>query len=383
MPDSFLEKITPYNGLNIIINFFAILLLLVVISANFRTFKAKEKENKYLASVYVVSILAALFEAFSPILDGMEGRLITHFYYFANVVNYLTFTVFGFLMALFVHNHFFGKPSKKTKMIFSLPLIIHAILQIVNLFCPFIFLIDKETNKYSRCYGFYFSFGLNVVYMIYIAVSYFYALKQGKTTRYFPLYLFLIPVVLGSLAQTFFSDVSVEWASISIGLVGVVSAINNEKIFHDELTGLYNRAFFDYYVNSLAKRDKVKLTGIMLDINDFKQINDKFGHDFGDVALKDFANQLVISVGRTYTIIRLSGDEFVVFLPSNDKEVIQETINRINKSFEDFNNRKERKYELFASLGYASYVKGETPEEFLIAFDTAMYREKEHYHSSK
>ena len=56
---------------------------------------------------------------------------------------------------------------------------------------------------------------------------------------------------------------------------------------------------------------------------------------------------------------------------------------RVNAGFEEFNNSKKRPYELFASLGYATYIKGQSPEEFLQCFDKDMYREKKRYHSDQ
>ena len=92
---------------------------------------------------------------------------------------------------------------------------------------------------------------------------------------------------------------------------------------------------------------------------------------------------LVKSVGHFAPIIRLSGDEFVILVKTADKKEISRYIDHINLGFEEFNNSKKRPYELFASLGYATYTKGQTPEEFLRDFDQNMYREKKRYHSDQ
>lgn len=253
---------------------------------------------------------------------------------------------------------------------------------IVNLFAPFIFKI-VENNDYVRLDGFFLPLALDIICLLYSLFMYFYALKKGKTTRFFPYYLFMIPVAFGTLYQTFFPIVSVIWPSFAIGLAGMIASIKSERIFRDELTGLFNRAYFNYAVHSLKRKKEPVLTGIMLDINDFKKINDRFGHDFGDKALADFAGLLVKSVSRFAPIVRLSGDEFVILVKTADKKEISRVIDRINVGFEEFNNSKKRPYELFASLGYATYIKGQSPEEFLQCFDKDMYREKKRYHSDQ
>ncbi len=375
-----LEYDLAYLNASVALNSFSILLLFIVVCANFRTFKAKTKEVKYLRYLFLTAIAASILELASCFLDGVDGKIFFYLSYFVNTLNYIFLSLFGFIMCLFVRVHFFKNIQKKEIAFASVPLDIVLIILIINFFIPIVFKIDGETNRYLRLGGYYGCLTAAALYLVVIVVVYVLAIRRAKATRYFPLYLFIVPIILGTIAQTLALGLSLEWASISIGLVGVVSSINNEKIFRDELTGLYNRAFFNYYIKHIVKRRKNQLTGIMMDINDFKQINDRFGHDVGDVALKEFANQLFKAVGTRCSVIRLSGDEFVVLLRSNNQSEIDKCINKIKESLLELNNQSDRRYQLFAAIGYAIY-HDEEAEQFLAEFDEAMYIEKQRYHS--
>lgn len=368
---------------NLVLCFFNIVLLLVVISASFRTFKNKTEEGKFVLWLFVIAALASIFEIFGYLLEKMDGTIAFYLFHINTYINYLSFSIFGFFMTIFVRLHFFKSVSKQDIFFSSIPLFALIVVLTLNIFVPFIFVIEPVDNSYSRLWGYYLSTSISCIYIIFIGALYFVALKRGKTNYYFPLYIFLIPIVIGTIIQAAFSGLNCEWCAITIGLVGVVSSINNEKIFRDELTGLYNRAFFNYSVKSIAKKKDPHYTGIMLDINDFKSINDRFGHDVGDIALKEFANILNLAAGKYCPLIRFSGDEFIIILPSDSDEAIQETINRIKQEFSRFNAKEDKMYELHAALGFAKYHDRETAEQFLSEFDKEMYREKDLYHSSK
>jgi len=86
------------------------------------------------------------------------------------------------------------------------------------------------------------------------------------------------------------------------------------KSEHDVLTGMYNRTFFSRYIKNLATKGPVKGAIIMFDIDNFKKINDQYGHDVGDVALK-MVTKVARSLVRTEDVaVRWGGEEFIIFL---------------------------------------------------------------------
>ncbi len=90
------------------------------------------------------------------------------------------------------------------------------------------------------------------------------------------------------------------------------------NVRHDDLTGLYTRRFIREYVEEKARHQKIAL--LMIDVDDFKLINDTFGHDYGDETLRNIADVLVQVVGEKGIVARIGGDEFVMIIETFDSE---------------------------------------------------------------
>ena len=100
--------------------------------------------------------------------------------------------------------------------------------------------------------------------------------------------------------------------------------------FHDSLTGIYNRAYFE---NELEKYDNLRYLPISIiigDMNGLKLVNDAFGHDEGDRMLKITAKCLKVSCRQGDTVARYGGDEFVILLPNTSNQEAENIIDRIN-----------------------------------------------------
>jgi diguanylate cyclase (GGDEF)-like protein/PAS domain S-box-containing protein/putative nucleotidyltransferase with HDIG domain len=111
-------------------------------------------------------------------------------------------------------------------------------------------------------------------------------------------------------------------------------AINNIEYlsYHDKLTDLYNRRFYEEEIRRLDTERNLPLTIIMGDVNGLKLINDSFGHSMGDELLQKVAKTIKLGFRSDEIIARLGGDEFVVILPNTDKAEVERIISRIQSS---------------------------------------------------
>lgn len=150
---------------------------------------------------------------------------------------------------------------------------------------------------------------------------------------------------------------------------------------HDFLTGLYNRHFLNEYqtiVISAAKRENRKAAIILLDLNDFKKINDTYGHGIGDKVLVEVSRILKGITRINEAAFRLGGDEFLLILPEiENSESLQAIKERILKHFEQEFSIYGYPIKVTLSIGCALYPEdGEDLETLLHVADQHMYLEK-------
>lgn len=149
----------------------------------------------------------------------------------------------------------------------------------------------------------------------------------------------------------------------------------------DDLTQLPNRRAFMRRIKDeiyRTKRDETLLTIAIIDLDLFKNINDKYGHAAGDEMLRVYAKD-ILSIFRRYDMVaRYGGEEFVVLLPNTDKEGAERAFKKVQtKVAETFiiSNNDEIKVPTF-SAGLAIYQPGETPDSLIKRADNALYKAK-------
>ncbi|BCS97195.1 hypothetical protein DSLASN_28270 [Desulfoluna limicola] len=173
--------------------------------------------------------------------------------------------------------------------------------------------------------------------------------------------------------------------------VGIFHDITNIKsserrlelqITHDPLTGLPNRTQFNdrlLKAISQARRNRTRLAVLFLDLDNFKNVNDSLGHQFGDLLLKDVAQKLVQCCRTEDTVSRFGGDEFVILLPTiqdNEPAAVRVAM-RILAMFQRPVEIKTWQLNIKTSIGISVYPNdGDSPDLLLKNADMAMYEAK-------
>lgn len=153
-----------------------------------------------------------------------------------------------------------------------------------------------------------------------------------------------------------------------------------EKANKDFLTLLPNRRFLEYIINKKMKEFKrfsANFGIILFDLDNFKSINDCFGHKAGDKILKIFSNTIKNNLRDCDILGRLGGDEFIAIILNVDMEQLKMISDKLvnivsNKLFKE----KEHKFHIFVSAGYALNQKEDTFETLMERADKSMYKEK-------
>lgn len=162
----------------------------------------------------------------------------------------------------------------------------------------------------------------------------------------------------------------------------MVEELNNTKNIlenasqHDFLTGLPNRSKFMQDLESLIESN-TPCTVIMIDIDDFKDINDTLGHAGGDVALRTIADRMKEIRSQILTPYRFAGDEFIMILCSAQEKLVEKVAYDCRNIFAKEVKFKNKKHRVTGSIGLASYPKDALDIETLISCaDDAMYQVK-------
>ena len=194
--------------------------------------------------------------------------------------------------------------------------------------------------------------------------------------------------------EIFWNDLSITpvldehgQASHYIGIIMDVTATKQRtahlehEVNHDALTDLANRnLLWDRLEHALhlAQRQKSLVAVVLIDLNNFKNINDTHGHEAGDVVLKVVAKRLLASVRDSDTVARLSGDEFVMVLVNQPSlRFTLRMIERLRQSLTQPVSFMHKEIAVGASLGVAVYPHdGHTAADLVRAADVAMYHAK-------
>ncbi|OGW24056.1 MAG: hypothetical protein A2X59_12420 [Nitrospirae bacterium GWC2_42_7] len=148
----------------------------------------------------------------------------------------------------------------------------------------------------------------------------------------------------------------------------------------DSLTGLYNRRYFDNVLKkelTEGKRYRKSVACLMMDIDNFKQINDTYGHETGDYVLKEIAASLKTIFREADTIARWGGEEFIVMMPHTDMNGASSPASKILKAIDEKKFDKIPDEHITVSIGVA--CSGETyntPDILVNASDLALYEAK-------
>ena len=158
--------------------------------------------------------------------------------------------------------------------------------------------------------------------------------------------------------------------------------IINQMAYHDSLTGLPNRKLFSDRLGialAHAQRNQNKVVVAMIDLDNFKEINDTLGHIEGDLFLKATAERLDATLRKGDTVARFGGDEFLLILP--DLEVIEDAIQVAQKIVDSFCKPlliDTHQFVVTMSIGIAVYPNDGTDEVTLLKnADIAMYQAKQ------
>lgn len=361
------------------VNIVLFILLLILFGHTYFNMNRKNITNRLFMWIMGLTAFAIMLEILSVILNNPNLKQFMVMQKIVNVLGFSVTPIIPFLGYIFSKEwvNRYQKDKIKLNKILLLPLLINGIMAFVSYSVNLLFYVTSE-NTYERgplffilpCVS-YFYFGYNL-YFIY---------KQRKRFSWWELRIFnLFYIAAGVFTgiQIVYSSYLTIWNGTAMMIVIIYIFILNDQVHRDRLTGLENYSSYERYIENISFKKINKLFIINIDIDDFKSVNDKFGHNEGDEALKMFANLLIESFSlRRKKLIRVGGDEFLILLEVERKEIVDNYIQNLNKNIEAYNKTKEKPYELKFSYGVACCSNSkEDIHDILKCADKLMYEQK-------
>lgn len=156
--------------------------------------------------------------------------------------------------------------------------------------------------------------------------------------------------------------------------------LQREESFVDELSGLYNRKYLEFFYKQVRMKKDTQVYGIMMDLNLFKKINDTYGHTVGDDAIRTVSRLLSQWAEITDTVIRFAGDEFIILCLDRSRDEVTAFMERIRENLIAYNETEKKPYELSFSMGCAKHTgENQNLDDFLRDMDQMMYQDKEKF----
>ena len=359
-------------------NIISILLIGTLYLAN-RQKAEYDRDMRLLQQMMVIIGIANISDCCVYYLAGSSNIVIKVLVFLSGSGLFLGNVMIGYLWAKFIMVHMNIPFSDIRRNIYRTIGLISIVLLVINIFYPLVFSVSD--GRYQRGFAYIIFLIFAAFYILDSLYLYVKCVKKNGSLKLFPVHIFLIPVILGVVIQAFFVEIAITWTSIAISVAGIMTALKNEIIFTDCLTGLYNRVYLEFLHKRACNKKDCWVSGIMIDLNGFKQINDNYGHAEGDLALCIVADLLRKSFSEYSVVTRYAGDEFVIMLNTTDDQLIQKIIKSAKKNFVTENEKNDKPYQLSASMGYAiTNLSNETIDDFMNRIDEQMYQDKMKYY---
>lgn len=355
-----------------------ILLSLIAVHAFFKLGRKAYAAHRLFLALICLTILILILEIFSVLLNSNTYINFITVHKLVDTIGFTLAPLVPILAVLFVYKRAnkYKNINRKSVLGLSVPLVVNSILSLGSFNFNWIFAISNE-NIYMR----------GPLWLVSPMTSYFYYVinllllykvreKLHREEMLILSLLTLIPSLL-SIFQLYYFMYLTIWNSVAIAIVINYIFIVHSQIKIDPLTRLGNRIAYDEYLAILSRKSNIILAVVNIDLDDFKMINDIFGHHEGDKVLRVFARHLEEVFDGKGVSIRLGGDEFIVLVNENRRAVVEKYIATLKNNINTYNETSSMPYHIKFSYGMAIFNNTyNNIHELIQHSDKLMYEEK-------
>ncbi len=252
--------------------------------------------------------------------------------------------------------------SKLTTYIVSGLLLFNVVCELISIFTPFVFFID-ENNVYQHGSFYWIYILMYVSGVTYFIVSLLSYTKKYQSRNIATLIAILTFLGTGLQLRIINTSVNSDWLLVAVAYILFIVYYSDLSLKVDALTLLLNRKSYEHRLKKLDYKTAI----IIFDVNDFKSINDTYGHQHGDKILQIIAKTIIEIYGKYAHCYRIGGDEFCAILKngifeklSDEKENFDsyKMLDDFNQTFNEALSQKSKQYPMLkkgVSIGFGIY----------------------------
>ncbi len=359
------------------INFYSAFFLMVILITIYMKKDIYSYSSKIFKLIIITNIFLLVFEGLTFFANEFDGRFAWYCNYILNFIVFLITPLVGSFWATYIDFKIYGSKDRIAKRLYYLyPFIIGVVLLVINLFYPVLFSISEQ-NTYQREPLIFVNVAtlyLLLCYVFFLVVKKRNSLEKNVLSGV--LFFMLFPAIGGAI-QMLFYGVSSLFSMMTLGIVATYIFMETIVTSKDYITNLYTRIKSDEHIKILIDKH-VEFAVIMIDLDDFKALNDLHGHTEGDKVLKSFGIVLKNVFDYKSLVSRFGGDEFLIVVESKDEEKISDYKKTIYKELKNESNQNELLNTLKFSYGSSFFREGDhkTLDEIIVEADNQMYLDK-------
>lgn len=292
----------------------------------------------------ILTIFVILLEAGTILADGGSARWGS----LNAIINALGFAITPMIPIVLIN--VFNSEKFKIHILLLIPTVLNTFIALLSPFFGWIFYINSN-NYYQRGSMFFVFVIVYIANIIFLLAYILHLYKKSLYPMKWKVISLAVFILLGTCIQIFVPSFQISWHGVTISLFLLYILLTEFDASFDMLTGLYNRATFMETSRQLTGKETFAV--VAMDINEFKKVNDTYGHEYGDTVLREVASIIRASFDNKCSCYRIGGDEFYSICMDTDKEKLEQELRDMKNNL--VKEREDDKSLPTVSYGYSIF----------------------------
>lgn len=362
------------------VGIFCSIILILISNMLYKQLDGKSLAINYLSLAKQSILIQIILEILSITVLHTLNISLYIFAYLGYSLLLINGTFYYYCILMFVYEYIFKDKKMERKLHFGylIPIFISVLFAFINLFSHTIF--DITANfEYIRNDAFLIYVLLILFYII--SALYYISIHRKNLLKREKIIFFIITLspVSSIIVQSFLPGATIFWAFNCLCISAIYLFLNTRYKKTDILTGISTLEAFNNNLDNLENEQDINYTLVLIDIDNFKDINDVYGFYEGEFVLSKFASIIKNTINAGNIVSRVDGDEFYIYLENTNKEKIEEILLIIQNAIRNQNMISGKPYSVSYTAVYDTYdkIKYENHYQLYKYLNHLMYEKKQ------